>query len=131
MAERGHQFPGPLQRAEGDLDDLVAVGGEAVHLVGADPATVADRLLADAVRTAAFRNATEDVLGALNRGIRDGHRLDISYVAADGTNARTVAVPQVISAGTVRLAAENGMLTMPLARISGAVRYREPTEATT
>lgn len=97
----------------------------------ADPATVADRLLADAVRTAAFRNATEDVLGALNRGIRLGHRLDISYVAADGTNARTVAVPQVISAGTVRLAAENGMLTMPLARISGAVRYPEPTEATT
>ncbi|WP_432558537.1 helicase-associated domain-containing protein [Granulicoccus sp. GXG6511] len=84
-----------------------------------DPAAVAATLIAQRNnRQIAAR--TEAALDLLDRAARESLRVEVEFVAADGTPAVEVAVPLSLAAGVVRLAGGTQQ-SLPLARIT-AVR---------
>lgn len=86
----------------------------------ADPAAIAATLIArrDRHRASSRTDAALDLLG---RAARESLEVEIEFVAADGTPARTTAMPTAISAGAVRLSSGGAQHSLPLARIT-AVR---------
>ncbi|HHV20263.1 MAG TPA: hypothetical protein GXZ30_01805, partial [Propionibacterium sp.] len=64
---------------------------------------------------------TDAALDLLGRAARESLEVEIEFVAADGTPARTTAMPTAISAGAVRLSSGGAQHSLPLARIT-AVR---------